>query len=189
MARAQCFDAVNVLSVLSLLSGSSGGVVRGVAQANEIESLRNRVKSTMGRRAVLFALAVALLAEGQIVDAFTAPAIISLRAPSRRLVSDRRACPPRAEGAGGDHKWGAAVQQAFENDRFRYTFSDDDKSDDDKTKKWRTKIRVPVNAKRRKDCKKNRKNEIIHLGAQCGREEAVLAAKRWIDKYYISWSS
>jgi hypothetical protein len=86
----------------------------------------------MGRRAVLFALAVALLAEGQIVDAFTAPAIISLRAPSRRLVSDRRACPPRAEGAGGDHKWGAAVQQAFENDRFRYTFSDDDKSDDDK---------------------------------------------------------
>ena len=50
----------------------------------------------MGRRAVLFALAVALLAEGQIVDAFTAPAIISLRAPSRRLVSDRRACPPRA---------------------------------------------------------------------------------------------
>ena len=59
-----------------------------------------------------------------------------------------------AKGAGVDHKWVAAVQHPFENDRFRYTFSDDDKSDDDKTKKWRTKIRVPVSAKRRKVCKK-----------------------------------
>lgn len=51
---------------------------------------------TMGRRAVLCAIAVALLAAGHTADAFTAPVAISLRAPSRRLVSDRRACPPRA---------------------------------------------------------------------------------------------
>ena len=68
-----------------------------MALRKQTKSSHCRVKNrTMGRRAVLFALAVALLAEGQIVDAFTAPAIISLRAPSRRLVSDRRACPPRA---------------------------------------------------------------------------------------------
>ena len=48
----------------------------------------------------------------------------------------------------GDHAWGAAVQTAFENERFRYTFSDDDK--------WRTKIRVPVNAERRKTRKKKK---------------------------------
>jgi len=49
---------------------------------------------TMGRRAWLSVLAVALLAAGQTAEAFVAPCAISLRAPSRRLVSDRRACPP-----------------------------------------------------------------------------------------------
>ena len=48
----------------------------------------------MGRRAWLSVLAVALLAAGQTAEAFVAPCAISLRAPSRRLVSDRRACPP-----------------------------------------------------------------------------------------------
>ena len=92
-----------------------------------------------------------------------------------------------AAGAGGDHKWGAAVQQAFMRDIFRYTFSDDHKSEDDKTKKWRTKIIVPVDAKRREACKKIGKNKTICLGAHRSREEAVLAAKRWIDEYYQSW--
>jgi len=72
-------------------------------------------------------------------------------------------------------------------DIFRYTFSDDHKSEDDKTKKWRTKILVPVDAKRREACKKIGKNKTICLGAHSGREEAVLAAKRWIDEYYKSW--
>jgi hypothetical protein len=96
MARARCFDAVNVPYVLSLLGQECSRCsalwslkVRGVAQA------KNRVTAgPMGRRAVLCVLAVALLAAGHTADAFTAPAAISLRAPSRRLVIDRRACPP-----------------------------------------------------------------------------------------------
>ena len=58
----------------------------------------------------------------------------------------------------GDHAWGAAVQTAFENERFRYTFSDDDK--------WRTKIRVPVNAERRKTRKKKKWQERSSAGSE-----------------------
>ena len=86
-----------------------------------------------------------------------------------------------AAGAGGEHAGGAAVQ-AFETEEFRYTFQNGDGT-------WRAKIAVPVNAKRHKPRKKKVKCEVQDLGRFHSREEAVLAAKRWIDKYYISWSS
>ena len=85
------------------------------------------------------------------------------------------------EAGGGEHAGGAAVQ-AFETEEFRYTFQNGDGT-------WRAKIAVPVNAKRHKPRKKKVKCEVEDLGRFHSREEAVLAAKRWIDKYYISWSS
>ena len=67
----------------------------------------------MARKIALLALAAALLAASHTADAFTAPAAIALRAPSRPLVRDRCArVLPRRRNASRDSpaaaaRWGA----------------------------------------------------------------------------------